>query len=84
MARQKKFKFQLGPDTQYLFVTVIEIEAKQYARIEIGGLFVMLESTLGAADFEGLELDLARKGSRCEGDDRPLKLRISTSGILMV
>jgi len=35
-----------------------------------------------------VELDLEeeedRKGSRCDGDARPLKFRISTSGILML
>jgi len=73
------------PETQYLFVTVIEIEAKQYARIETGGLFVIFDK--GTIDPPDLELDLeeeGRKGSRCEGDDRPLKFRNSISGILML
>jgi hypothetical protein len=53
----------LAPDTQYLFVTVIDIEAKQYARIEIGGLFVMLERGAAMPPFLP-EPDLEeRKGS---------------------
>jgi hypothetical protein len=63
-------------------VTVIDIDAKQYARIEIGGLFVIFERGAGV---EALEFDLdARNGSLGEGDDRPFKLRISISGILML
>ena len=64
-------------------VTVIEIDAKQYARIEIGGLFVIFERCgCGIEPVLGLELE-ARKGSRL-GEERPLKFRISTSGILML
>jgi len=64
-----------------LFTTVIEIDARQYARIEIGGLFVIFETGKGIT-LLGLP---GRKGSRCEpGDECPLKLRISCgSGILM-
>lgn len=38
----------------------------------------------GADGVVALELALERKGSLCEGDDLPLKLRISISGILML
>jgi hypothetical protein len=67
-----------------LLVTVIDIDAKQYARIEMGGLFVMFETGIIPPAFP--EFGLEMNGSRCEeGDDRPLKLRISCcSGILMV
>jgi len=58
-------RFQLGPETQYLLTTVMEIDAIQYAMIEIGGLFVIFDTGRGNApplvdgDFE------PRKGSRC-------------------
>jgi hypothetical protein len=65
-------------------VTVIDIEAKQYAKIEIGGLFVIFERGREMPPDLPMVLDEARKGSRCEGEDRPLKFRISTSGILML
>tara|TARA_R110002060_G_scaffold39912_7_gene51126 strand:+ start:2158 stop:2367 length:210 start_codon:yes stop_codon:yes gene_type:complete len=68
----------LAPDTQYLFVTVIDIEARQYARIERGGLFVMLDRG-AAGGFLG-DLVGMMKGSLAEGEFRPLK---SLSGILM-
>lgn len=38
MARYKNIKFQSLPDTMYLFTTVIEMEAKQYPRMEALGL----------------------------------------------
>jgi hypothetical protein len=61
-----------------LFVTVIDIDARQYAKMEIGGLFVMLEIAAGGA-MPLLDPDLEeRKGSLADGDDRPLN-----SGILM-
>jgi hypothetical protein len=68
-----------------LFVTVIDIEAKQYARIEIGGLFVIFETGKGSPPALPDPDCEERKGSRPdEGDDRPLKFRISCcSGILM-
>ena len=44
-----------------MFVTVIEIDAKQYAKMEMGGLFVMFERGLGVEAFE-LDLD-PRNGS---------------------
>jgi hypothetical protein len=65
-------------------VTVIDIEAKQYAKIEIGGLFVIFESGSGKPPDFPLGLLEARKGSRSKGEDRPLKFRISISGILML
>jgi hypothetical protein len=60
-----------------LFVTVIDIDARQYAKIEIGGLFVMLEIAAGGA-MPLLDPDFEEKGSLADGDDRPLN-----SGILM-
>jgi len=63
-------------------VTVIEIEAKQYAKIDMGGLFVIFEKWKPPPP--DLALDPDRKGSRAEGEDRPLKFRISISGILML
>ena len=79
IARYRKFKFQSGPETQYLFVTVIEMEAKQYAKIDMPGLFVMFDGKkppllLG---LDLLEVDLARKGSL--GPSRSLGTCISTS-----
>jgi hypothetical protein len=35
-ANKKKFKLKLNPDKTYLFVTVIKMEERQYARMEIG------------------------------------------------
>jgi hypothetical protein len=59
-------------------VTVIDIEARQYARMEIGGLFVMFDK----GPPPDLPCDLEeRKDSR--GDGEALKVRISCSGILM-
>jgi len=43
-ARRKKFMFHSGPETQYLLVTVILIEARQYAIIETAGLWVIWET----------------------------------------
>lgn len=54
--------FQLGPETQYLLMTVIDIDAAQYARMDIGGLLVIFDTGRGIAATLG---DLAeRKGSR--------------------
>jgi hypothetical protein len=59
------------------------MEAKQYAKMDIGGLFVIFEGNMPPVlplleDFE------ERKESReDDGDDRPLKFLISSSGILM-
>jgi len=66
-------------------VIVIDIEAAQYAKIEIGGLFVIFDRPRRwwTLDLVVL-LEPLRKGSRCVGDARPLKLRISISGILML
>jgi hypothetical protein len=58
-----------------LLVTVIEIDAKQYAKMEMGGLFVMFETGIIGLDL--FEFDLDKKGSRCEDGDRSPKLRIS-------
>jgi hypothetical protein len=61
-----------------LFVTVIDIDAKQYAKIEIGGLFVMLEIAAGGATPPLLDPDFEeRKESLEDGDDRPFKSPIS-------
>lgn len=60
-AKKKKFRFQSLPETQNLLITVMEIEAKQYARIEIDGLFVIEVGTARAPE------DFARAG-----DERPL------------
>jgi hypothetical protein len=58
------------------------MEAKQYAKIDIPGLFVIFE---GIGITLLLDDDLEeRKDSRADaGDDRPLKFRFSRSGILM-
>ena len=60
-----------------MFVTVIEIDAKQYAKMEIGGLFVILEMAAGGPAELCRVGDFARKGSLEDGDDRPLYLGIS-------
>lgn len=39
--------FHLSPETQNLFMTVILMEAKQYASTESPGLFTMLEGAEG-------------------------------------
>lgn len=68
-----------------MFVTVIDIEAKQYARIEIGGLFVIFERREGPPALPGPDFDDRKESREEEGDDRSLKLRISCdSGTLMV
>jgi hypothetical protein len=51
-------------------VTVIDIDAKQYARIEIGGLFVIFET--GIIPPALFEFDLEMNESLEDGDDRPL------------
>jgi hypothetical protein len=45
-AKKKKFKFQSLPETQNLFITVMLIEAAQYAKIEIAGLLVICDDKL--------------------------------------
>jgi hypothetical protein len=52
------------PETQYLFVTVIDIEARQYAKMEIGGLFVMFARGEGAPFDRPFGLD--KNDSRAE------------------
>jgi hypothetical protein len=67
-----------------LFVTVIEIEAKQYARIEIGGLLVILERGTGIPPALDPDFEERKESREDDGEDRSLKLRISCdSGILM-
>jgi hypothetical protein len=68
-----------------LFVTVIEIEAKQYARIEMGGLLVIFERGPGIPPaLVGPDFEERKESLEDDGDDRALKLRISCdSGILM-
>jgi hypothetical protein len=40
-AKKKKFRLKSFPETQNLFIIVIEIEAAQYARMEMVGLFLI-------------------------------------------
>lgn len=40
-AKKKKFRLKSLPETQNLLIIVMEIEAAQYAKIEIIGLFVI-------------------------------------------
>ena len=42
--------FHFPPDTQYLLITVILMEAQQYARMDSAGLFVIFD---GALDMVG-------------------------------
>lgn len=59
----------------------MEIDAKQYARIAIGGLLVILETGSGKAGVRAF----GRKASREDGEERPLKFRISCcSGTLIL
>jgi hypothetical protein len=46
-AKKKKLMFHLSPETQNLLMTVILMEAKQYASTESPGLFTMLEGADG-------------------------------------
>jgi hypothetical protein len=39
--------FHFAPDTQYLLMTVILMEARQYAAMEIAGLLVIWETGMG-------------------------------------
>jgi hypothetical protein len=64
-------------------VTVIDIEAAQYAKMEMGGLFVIFARPRWWWALDLVLFVLPRKESRCVGDARPLKLRISISGILI-
>lgn len=45
--KKKKLIFHLLPETQNLLMTVILIDDKQYARMEIDGLLVMLDGAAG-------------------------------------
>lgn len=71
---KKKLKFHDGPETQYLLTTVMEIDARQYARMASAGLFVMsaIEDDVLVTEGRG-----ERKGSFCDGD--LLRLRSSVS-----
>jgi hypothetical protein len=72
-ARKKKFMFQADPDTQYLLITVILMEARQYARMEIAGLFVILET--GTGNPPDRPEDIVLEG----GDNFPFVSVISTA-----
>ena len=72
--------FQSVPETQYLLITVIDIEAKQYAMIESPGLFVMLEGN--AMELVALGDLGTMKGSRWD-DGEALKFRISISSFFL-
>jgi hypothetical protein len=41
MAKKKKFRLKSFPETQNLLIIVMEIEAAQYVRMEMIGLFVI-------------------------------------------
>ena len=61
----------------------MDMEAKQYARMESPGLLVMLEGNEMAADLPPERGDLGTmNGSRCE-DGEELKFRISMSSFLL-
>lgn len=62
-------------------VTVIDIEAKQYATMENPGLFVMLDTGIGMAP--ALPEPGFDERNSDAGEERSLKFRISTSGILL-
>jgi hypothetical protein len=63
--------FHFAPDTQYLLITVILMEAKQYAPIERAGLFVICD--IGSGNAPLLEAD----GDRWRGEMRPFDSGIS-------
>lgn len=59
------------------------MEPKQYAKIDSGGLFVIFEGKMPPVLplLEDLEENEVSRDD--DGDDRPLKFLISSSGILM-
>jgi len=65
-------------------MTVMDMEARQYARIESPGLFVMLEGNeMAPPDLLAARGDLGTmNGSRCDDGDE-LKFRISISSFLL-
>jgi hypothetical protein len=63
--------FHFAPDTQYLLMTVILMEARQYAAMEMAGLFVICDTGIGRPPFP-----VADAGLR-SGDKRPLPSGIS-------
>jgi hypothetical protein len=64
--------FQFVPETQYLLITVILMEARQYAVIERAGLFVIWETGMCNPPERGMEAILG------SGDDLLLMSGIST------
>ena len=64
--------FHFVPETQYLLITVILMEAIQYATIEIAGLFVIWETGMGNPPERGADAALG------SGDDLLLMSGIST------
>ena len=65
-------------------MTVIDIEARQYDRMESPGLFVMLEGNeMAPPDLLAVRGDLGTmNGSRCD-DGEELKFRISRSSFFL-
>lgn len=55
--------FQFVPETQYLLITVILMEARQYAVMERAGLFVIWETGMGKPPVRGMDETLG------SGDD---------------
>jgi hypothetical protein len=47
--------FQFVPETQYLLMTVILMEARQYAAMDIAGLFVIWETGMGNPPVRGAD-----------------------------
>jgi hypothetical protein len=52
--------FQFVPETQYLLMTVILMEAKQYAAMDSAGLFVIWETGMGNPPVRGADATLGR------------------------
>lgn len=63
--------FQFTPDTQYLLMTVILMEARQYASIDSAGLFVIWETGRGKLGVRGADATLG------SGEERLLVSGIS-------
>ena len=63
--------FQFVPETQYLLMTVILMEARQYAAMDSAGLFVIWETGIGNPPVRGADATLG------SGDDLLLVSGIS-------
>jgi hypothetical protein len=63
--------FQFVPETQYLLMTVILMEARQYAAMDSAGLFVIWETGMGNPPVRGADATLG------SGDDLLLMSGIS-------